>query len=151
MMRFTAIIFILIGSMFCAQSLYKVIPQKKITIEKIELTKKFAEDFISKCAEKNYTMFTDYKFTKNLKEKIEKSLVKICESNQKSGGKITVGDFNSAYIDRYTNLYNPMELYIFNGTSEVNKDMRYVSVWITKNDRLIDGIWMSQEKPLIKK
>ena len=96
-------------------------------------------------------MFTDYKLTNNLNGKIEKSLIKICEQNHKSSGKITVGDFNSAYIDRYTNFYNPMELYIFNGSSESNKDIKYISVWITKNDSLIDGIWMSQEKPLIKK
>ena len=131
------------GSMFNAQSVYKAIPQKKITVEKIELTKNFAEEFIRKCAEKNYSMFTDYK--------IKKSLIKICEQNHKSSGKITVGDFNSAYIDRYTNLYNPMELYIFNGSSESNKNIKYISVWITKNDSLIDGIWMSHEKPLIKK
>ena len=96
-------------------------------------------------------MFSDFKLTNNLTEKIEKSLIKICEQNEKSSGKITVGDFNSAYIDRYTNLYNPMELYIFNGSSESNKDIKYISVWITKNDSLIDGIWMSHEKPLIKK
>lgn len=150
-MRFTALIFILMGSMFNAQSVYKVIPQKKITVEKIERTKNFAEEFIRKCEEKNYSMFSDFKLTNNLTEKIEKSLIKICEQNQKSSRKITVGDFNSAYIDRYTNLYNPMELYIFNGSSESNKDINYISVWITKNDILIDGIWMSHEKPLIKK
>lgn len=150
-MRFTAIIFILMGSIFNAQSVYKAIPQKKITVEKIELTKNFAKEFIRKCAEKNYSMFTDYKLTNNLNEKIEKSLIKICEQNHKSSGKITVGDFNSAYIDRYTNLYNPIELYIFNGSSGSNNNIKYISVWITKNDSLIDGIWMSQEKPLIKK
>ena len=98
-MRFTVLFFILIGSIFYGQSVYKIIPQKKITVEKIELTKNFAEKFSRKCAEKNYSMFTDFKLTNNLNGKIEKSLIKICEQNQKSSGKITVGDFNSAYID----------------------------------------------------
>lgn len=33
-------------------------------------------------------MFADYKLTNNLNEKIEKSLIKICEQNHKSSGKL---------------------------------------------------------------
>ena len=134
-----------------AQKLYKEIPSKKVNAEKVNYAKGFISEFLKKCETKNYTTkYSEFKISDHLQTFLDKNNIEVCEVNEKIYGKITLQDINSIYNDRYTNLYNPAELYIFNVSTEKNKEIKYISIWMTQNEKMIDGIWISREKPLKK-
>ena len=62
-----------------AQKLYRELPEKKINIEKANLTKDFISDFLQKCAVKDYTNFEKYKLSNHFKKFINENLEKVCE------------------------------------------------------------------------
>lgn len=133
-----------------AQKLYKEIPAKKISSEKVKLSKNFINNFLEKCADKDYTNFTDYNLSNHFKKFIDENLEQVCTNNEKVYGVIKTENLNSVYNDRYSNLYNPVELYIYNVSTEKNKEVKFISIWMTQNENLIDGIWISNYKPLEK-
>ena len=73
------------------------------------------------------------------------NLEKICVSNAKTFGKINIKNLNSAYKNN-SSLFGGNELYIFNSNTEKIKAIKYISVWISKNNT-IDGMVITSEKP----
>ena len=82
-----------------------------------------------------------------IKNEYEKS----CDEKTKIYGKIDLLKFNSSYIHKYTINSDPLELFIYEIKTKKLPKIKYLSVWIFHDKNYINGIWISQEKPLKKK
>ena len=134
-----------------AQKLFKEIPSKKVNAEKVNYAEGFISEFLKKCETKIYTTnYSEFKISNHLQTFFDKNNIEVCQNNERIYGRITLQDINSVYNNKYANLYNPVELYIFNVSTEKKKEIKYISIWMTQNEKIIDGIWISHEKPLKK-
>ncbi len=128
-----------------SQNTYKEIQPDKLNSEKSQIAQNFIETFIDKCEKKDYLEFKQFTLSNNHKNFMNDNLEKICVSNAKTFGKINIKNLNSAYKNN-SSLFGGNELYIFNSNTEKIKAIKYISVWISKNNT-IDGMVITSEKP----
>lgn len=128
-----------------SQNTYKEIKPDKLNSEKSKIGQNFIETFLDKCEKKDYLEFKNFTLSNNHKNFMNDNLEEICVSNAKTFGKINIKNLNSAYKNN-SSLFGGNELYIFNSNTEKIKDIKYISVWISKNN-IIDGMVITSEKP----
>ncbi len=129
-----------------AQKLYTKVNDSKVNSERLETAKRFISRYIEKCKNKDYSEFKDF----NISKRIEKDLNTDREKGCLSAEKITVLEFNSAYILKDTKYDDPVELFIFDINHSGSSSLKYISTWVYQDKNVIDGIWISKEKPLYR-
>ena len=145
MNKIITILTLISGILIYSQNSYKEIKTEKLKSEKSQIAKNFIETFLDKCEKKDYSEFQNFNLSEGHKNFMNQKLEEICVSNLSKFGKIRIENLNSAYKENVS-LIATNELYIFNTNTEKNKDIKYVSVWISKNNQ-IDGIVITAEKP----
>lgn len=129
-----------------SQTNYKKIETEKLNPEKVQLSQKFIQTFINKCENKDYTEFSEFNLPSEFKKFLNLKLEEVCSNNENKLGKISLQNLNSAYKDK-SSLIGGEELYIFDANTEKNKETKYLSVWISKENQ-INGIVLTSHKPL---
>ena len=147
-MKNLIIIALFFSSMLSAQSFYKKISDKNINTERQTISKNFILDFLKKCEDKNYSKFENYNLSKRLEIFFDKTLEKNCQKNTEELGKIELLNFDSAYLNKYSENTDPYELFIFNAKTEKNPDLKYLSFWIYQDRNYLSGLVITKEKPL---
>ena len=132
-----------------SQKNYTKISSSKISTERINVSENFIKEYYKKCENKDYSQFTNFILDKRLERKLFGNYEKKCEELNQSG-KINSIKFNSAYIKDYTKNSDPIELIIFDADFEKSKDLKYINVWIYRDQNVINGIWISKEKAFVK-
>lgn len=132
-----------------SQNSYKEIKTEKLNSGKVQTAKNFIKTFLDKCENKDYSEFKNFNLSNGHKDFMNEKLEEICASNTAKFGKIRIENLNSAYKENIS-LMGGNELYIFNSNNEKVKDIKYLSVWISKNNQ-IDGMVITAEKPFKKK
>ncbi|WP_210149228.1 hypothetical protein [Chryseobacterium scophthalmum] len=132
-----------------SQKNYTKISSSKISTERINVSENFVKEYYKKCENKDYSQFTNFILDKRLERKLFGDYEKKCEEVNQSG-KINSIKFNSAYIKDYTRNSDPIELIIFDADFEKSKDLKYINVWIYRDQNVINGIWISKEKAFVK-
>jgi hypothetical protein len=92
--------------------------------------------------------FDEFTLSKRLEKFFSEKIEGSCKKSIEMYGKLTVLNLNSAYLNKYSKDYDPLDLYIFNVQSEKSQDIKYISVWIYHDQNIIGGIWVSEEIPL---
>ncbi len=132
-----------------SQKNYTKISSSKISTERINVSENFIKEYYKKCENKDYSQFTNFILDKRLERKLFGDYEKKCEELNQSG-KINSIKFNSAYIKDYTKNSDPIELIVFDADFEKSKDLKYINVWIYRDQNVINGIWISKEKAFVK-
>lgn len=68
--------------------------------------KKFALEFISKCANKDYSKFQNFIIDKRF-TKLNDNIKESCEKINRVDGKVEIKGFNSSYSNNYTKDFDP--------------------------------------------
>lgn len=149
-MKKIIILLVITSSLFAtAQKNYTKISTSKISTERVGISENFIKEYYKKCENKDYSPFTNFILDKRLERKLFGDYEKKCEEANQSG-KINSIKFNSAYIKDYTKNSDPIELIVFNADFEKSKDLKYINVWIYRDQNIINGIWISKEKAFVK-
>ena len=149
MNKIITILTLISGILIYSQNSYKEIKTEKLNSGKSQTAKNFIETFLDKCENKDYSEFKNFNLSDGHKNFMNEKLEEICVNNSAKFGKIRIENLNSAYKENIS-LMGGNELYIFNSNTEKIKDIKYLSVWISKNNK-IDGIVITAEKPFRKK
>ena len=149
MNKIITILTLISGILIYSQNSYTEIKTEKLNSGKSQTAKNFIETFLDKCENKDYSEFKNFNLSDGHKNFMNEKLEEICVNNSAKFGKIRIENLNSAYKENIS-LIGGNELYIFNSNTEKIKDIKYLSVWISKNNK-IDGIVITAEKPFRKK
>lgn len=136
-------------SMF-SQKYYSKISNTKINQNRLEISKKFVNAYLNKCENDDFTKFDEFTLSKRLEKFFSEKIEGSCKKSIEMYGKLTVLNLNSAYLNKYSKDYDPLDLYIFDAQSEKSQNIKYISVWVYHDQNVISGIWISKEKPLGK-
>lgn len=149
-MKKLIILLAITSSLFAlSQKNYTKISSSKISTERIKVSENFIKEYYKKCENKDYSQFLNFILDKRLERKLFDDYEKKCEEVDQSG-KINTIKFNSAYLKDYTKNSDPLELIVFDADFEKSKDQKYINVWIYHDQNVINGIWISKEKPFVK-
>lgn len=140
---------IICSNLFYSQLDYKKIDNENINQDKVQLSEKFIQSYLTKCSNQDYSDFVDFNLTKGHKNFMHQKLKEICLGDENLYGKIELINLNSAYKTN-DSLFGSTELYIFNAKTEKDKEIKYLSVWISKK-ALIEGMVITSYKPFKKK
>ena len=149
MKKILLILTLTFANLIYSQTNYKQIQTEKVNSQKIQIAKNFIETYLNKCQNKDYTKFSEFKLSSEFENFLTKNLNEVCTNNEEKLGKINLKNLNSVYKDK-SSLVGQNELYIFEVNTEKNKKLKYLSVWISKQNQ-IDGMVITSEKPLKKK
>lgn len=149
MKRILPILFLMTSNLFFSQTNYKEIKTEKLNLEKVQLAQNFIKSYLDKCSNKDYSEFTDFKLSKGHENFVKKKIKEICLCDEKMYGQISIENLNSAYKNK-ASLLGGEELYIYNASTEKNKDIKYLSVWIS-NENIIEGMVITSYKPFRKR
>ncbi|MGI9651620.1 hypothetical protein [Chryseobacterium sp. RLHN22] len=132
-----------------SQKHYTKISNSKIDQDRINLSENFIRDYYRKCSNKDYSQFTNFTLDKRLERILYDDYERKCEEVNKNG-KIMHLKFNSAYIKDYTKNSDPVELIVFDADLENAPELKYINVWIYRDQNIINNILTSTEKPFSK-
>lgn len=130
-----------------SQKSYTKISNSKINNERVQISEQFIKEYLSKCENKDFSKFNNFILDKRLERKLSDGFEKKCEETLQNNGKITIKKFNSAYLQDFTKDRDPIEYIVFDADFEKSKDLKFISVWIYRDQNVISGIWISKEKP----
>ncbi|MCX8532599.1 hypothetical protein [Chryseobacterium luquanense] len=130
-----------------SQKSYSKISNSKISQERVQISEQFIKEYFTKCENKDFSKFNNFILDKRLERKLNENYEKNCEESLQNNGKITIKKFNSAYLQDFTKDRDPIEYIVFDADFEKSKDLKFVSVWIYRDQNVISGIWISKEKP----
>ena len=149
-MKKITLLFAITSSLFASsQKNYTKISTSKINTERVNVSENFIKEYYKKCENKDYSQFAGFILDKRLERKLFDDYEKKCEEVNQSG-KINAVKLNSVYIKDYTKNSDPIELIVFDADFEKSKDLKYINVWIYRDQNLINGILISKEKPFVK-
>lgn len=131
-----------------SQNYYSKISSSKVNQERLKLSENFISEFLSRCVKNDFTNFNQFKISKRVERFLETEVQKTCETFTETYGNIKVLGFNSAYLNKSTKDYDPIDLYIFDAAADKNPETKYINVWVYHDQNIINGIWISKEKPL---
>lgn len=151
MKKIVAILLINISCFSFSQNLYKQISDKNVNQERVKIGKSFVQEYINKCKENDYSKFENYIIAKKFEKNLNDSLKGFCTGKFSKYGNVEILKYNSSYIHKKYQTYDPVELHIFDIKTEHNPLIKYVSVWIFEDKNVIGGLWFSEEKPLYRK
>lgn len=130
---------IVISSMLLSScsSYYKSVSIDKMDAERKEVPRKFAEVYLEKCADKDYTPFQGF----NLSKKIERvitldSLRKSCSWIEKKYGKVQVKELVSVHT--YSRPADFMDVFNFKVATEKSKVPIFLHVGVYRDKNFID-------------
>ena len=133
------------------QKFYKQITEKDISQERLKIARSFAQEYLKKCENKDYSKFQNYIIDSRATKKLNDSIKDNCDKMFADYGKSEILNLNSSYYHKYAKNYDPIELFIFDFKTEKNSEIKYASVWIYEDKNVISGLWFSKEKPLKRK
>ncbi|REC44381.1 hypothetical protein [Chryseobacterium sp. 5_R23647] len=149
-MKKITLLFAITSSLFASsQKNYTKISTSKINTERVNVSENFIKEYYKKCENKDYSQFAGFILDKRLERKLFDDYEKKCEEVNQSG-KINIVKLNSVYIKDYTKNSDPIELIVFDADFEKSKDLKYINVWIYRDQNVINGILISEEKPFVK-
>ena len=151
MKKTLTILFLIISCFSYSQKFYKQIAENDINQERLKVSKNFIQEYLQKCAKKDYTKFNNFIIDSRITKKLNDSIKENCERIAINYGKAGILNLNSSYYHKYAKNYDPIELFIFDFKAEKNPNIKYASVWIYKDKNVIGGLWFSKEKPLKRK
>ena len=151
MRKTLTILLLTISYLSFSQNFYKQIPDKEINQERLNVAKKFAQEYLKKCENNEYSKFQNFIIDSRSTKKLNDSIKENCEKMVNEYGKAEILNLNSTYYHKYYKNIDPLELFIFNFKTEKNPAMKYASVWIYEDKNIIGGLWFSKEKPLKRK
>ncbi|MEJ8590156.1 hypothetical protein JSO54_02775 [Riemerella anatipestifer] len=141
-------LFVIISCFSYSQTFYKKKSKKDINQERLNIAKSFAQEYLQKCENKDYTKFKDFIIDSKLTKKLNDSIKENCEKMISDYGNTEVLNLNSVYYHKYAKDYDPIDLFIFDFKTEKKPEIKYASVWIYEDKSVIGGLWFSNEKPL---
>lgn len=147
-MKIFTLIFLIAFTFSFGQSGYKKISESKINTERLRISKDFIDSFLTKCTDKNYSEFKGFHFSKKMELFYKEDYQKSCEKSENIYGKIDILKFNSVYLNKRTVHSDPLELFVYEAKTEKDPKIKYVSVWMYRDQNYINGIWISKEKPI---
>lgn len=130
-----------------SQKSYTKISNSKINSERVQISEQFIKEYFTKCENKDFSKFNNFVLDKRLERKLSEDFEKKCEEILQKKGKITIKKFNSAYLQDFSKDKDPIEYIVFDADFEKSKDLKYVGVWIYRDQNIISGIWISKKKP----
>ncbi|REC56443.1 hypothetical protein DRF62_03820 [Chryseobacterium piscium] len=149
-MKKITLLFAITSSLFASsQKNYTKISTSKINTERVNVSENFIKEYYKKCENKDYSQFAGFILDKRLERKLFDDYEKKCEEVNQSG-KFNAVKLNSVYIKDYTKNSDPIELIVFDADFEKSKDLKYINVWIYRDQNVINGILISEEKPFVK-
>lgn len=149
-MKKISLLFAITSSLFASsQKNYTKISTSKINTERVNVSENFIKEYYKKCENKDYSQFAGFILDKRLERKLFDDYEKKCEEVNQSG-KINTIKLNSVYIKDYTKNSDPIELIVFDADFEKSKDLKYINVWVYRDQNVINGILISEEKPFVK-
>lgn len=149
MRQILLIVFLLNSIFICCQTNYKEIKTEKLNTEKVLLAKSFIQSYLDKCLNKDYSGFNNYKLSKEHQKYVNERISELCINDEQKLGKISLENLNSAYKENIS-FFGGVELYIFDAKTEKDKNIKYLSVWISK-DNIIEGMVITSYKPFKRK
>lgn len=150
MNKLTNFICIVISCFAFSQKLYKKISTENVNQERLDVVKKFAQEFLEKCQTNDYSKFQNFIIDQRAL-KLNDSIKESCEEINRIDGKIKILNLNSSYYHNFKKDYDPLDLFIFDIKTEKNPNIKYLSVWVYKDKNVISGLWFSDKKPLYRK
>ncbi len=151
MKKTLTILFVTLSYFSYSQKFYKQFAEKDINQERLKVAKIFAQEYLQKCENKDYSKFQNYIIDSRSTKKLNDSIKENCEKMILDYGKTEIVNLNSAYYHKYAKNYDPIELFIFDFKTEKNPQIKYASVWVYEDKNVIGGLWFSKEKPLKRK
>lgn len=151
-MRTQFFIFILMitSSVVFSQQLYKELNANDIKQERVKIAKKFAEQFIYKCKNKDLTKFDNLVIDEKTALGFEEILKNKCPEMAKFYGDIKITKLNGAYSYNDTKNVQPAEMYSFDITTSEITNVHFLNVLIYIEKNAIGGLLFSEKKPLDK-
>ncbi|WP_300675024.1 hypothetical protein [Soonwooa sp.] len=123
----------------CSSWAYKPTPKEHLSKERIALAKSFAQEFIRKCENKDYTPLVGFNLDFNLNAILQKEeeFKKQCEKHEAKYGKVIVGDYHSAITPNTPRDYS--DFIVFNMTSEKKDSLKYMAVMVYRDKDYLAG------------
>lgn len=146
-MKKILILLTILSSLIAFSQKYTKISNSKVDSERVKIGEQFIKEYFSKCENKDFSPFTNFILDKRFERKLREDFEKKCEESLQKNGKMILKKFNSAYLQNYSKDKDPIEYIVFDADFEKSKDLKFVSVWIFRDQNIISGIWVSKEKP----
>lgn len=147
MKKILIILLILHSTIAFSQKSYTKISKSNVDSERVKISELFIKDYFSKCENKDFSPFTNFILDKRFERRLRENFEEKCEESLQKNGKLTLKNFNAAYLQDYSKNKDPMELIVFDADFEKSTDLKFVSVWIFRDQNIISGIWVSKDKP----
>lgn len=145
MKKLTTAFCLLLSLSLFSQKLYTKIKDSKVDKERLTIATNFVNLYLSKCEAQDYTQFEKFVLSKNLENKLFEDRGKSFENLLNKNGKIQIRSFNSAYSHNYFKNADPVEMFVFDISTEKQSELKYISVWVYLDQNVIGGIWFSKE------
>jgi hypothetical protein len=129
-----------------SQKYHTKIKNSKVNSERIEISKNFIKEYFAKCENKNYSKFDQFTLDKRFERRLFENFQKTCENLTDKLGKINIKKLNSVYIQDFSKDRDPIEMIVFDADFEKSEDMKFVSIWIFRDQNIINAIRISKDK-----
>lgn len=129
-----------------SQKYHTKIKNSKVNSERIEISKNFIKEYFVKCENKNYSKFDQFTLDKRFERRLFENFQKTCENLTDKLGKINIKKLNSVYIQDFSKDRDPIEMIVFDADFEKSEDMKFVSIWIFRDQNIINAIRISKDK-----
>lgn len=129
-----------------SQKYHAKIKNSKVNSERIEISKNFIKEYFAKCENKNYSKFDQFTLDKRFERRLFENFQKTCENLTDKLGKINIKKLNSVYIQDFSKDRDPIEMIVFDADFEKSEDMKFVSIWIFRDQNIINAIRISKDK-----
>lgn len=141
--------YVLVSVFVFSQKYYRKTPDSEVSQPRVKLAEAFFEMYLDKCKKLDSSDFKGFTLDKRLERRMKTNFRKNCFAIAKDYGEVSVISFNSAYLARYMEKDDPVDLYIFDIHAEKNQKILFGSVWMYRDQNIVGGIYFSKEKPLI--
>ena len=133
-------------SMSHAQKYYKRIPISKLNSERKIIATQFATDYIEKCNSKDYKPFTNYNISVKMNSILRATFKRNCQKFEEQFGKMILLELESAYLQKFSQDKDPIDLLIFPISTEKDSPKMYLNLWIYHDQNYISGLIISERK-----
>lgn len=118
--------------------------------KRINKAKGFAEQFLGKCNNKDYSEIQGFDIDVNTKKELKpENLKKTCEKKLEKTGKITIGNFNNAITPNHPADY--IDFFVFDAKYEKSDSIKYIAVGVYRDKDFILGMgFVKTPKPVMK-
>lgn len=123
--------------LYSCNTRYSTIPLGKVSDERKQIVTKFAETFLNKCREKDYSEFEDFNISMKLKSKIQPdSLKKSCERITANYGTVKIEKLVSVHSTNYPKDF--IDVFNFKISTEKKPQIQYLHVGMYRDKNYLE-------------